>query len=108
MLLYLEYKGLGVMIMKISGKTILYTMRIVGGIIMLAAIGLICYLAWITSHVGLDGFLVAGFGIGAISVTVASVMIYLSFRILFEEDIEEDREEIESKQKRHIHFRKCS
>lgn len=93
--------------MKISSKTVIYTMRIVGSIITLAALGLIGYLAWITSNVGLDGFLISGFGVGLISLIIAGLMIYFSFRILFEEDIEESRETVEKKEKKHIHFKKC-
>lgn len=106
MLLYLE-KGNWVFDMKISSKTVLYTMRIVGSVIIIAAIGLIGYLAWITSHVGIDGFLISGFGVGVISLAVAVAMIYFSFRILFEEDIEGKRESVEKKEKKHIHFKKC-
>ena len=93
--------------MKISSKTVLYTMRIVGSIVIVAAMGLIGYLAWITSRVGLDGFLISGLGLGAICTAVGGAMIYFSFRIAFEEDVEEEREEIEKKEKKHIHFRKC-
>jgi len=106
MLLYLE-KGNGVIDMKISGKTVIYTMRIVGSVITLATFALIGYLAWITSNVGLDGFLISGFGVGIISLIIAGLMIYFSFRIIFEEDIEENRETVEKKEKKHIHFKKC-
>lgn len=91
---------------KISGKTVIYTMRIVGSLIMLAAIGLIVYLAWITSHVGIDTFLIGGFSVGLISVIVASLMIYFSFRITFEEE-QEVETEIVQKKKEHIITRKC-
>lgn len=106
MLLYLE-KGNWVIDMKISGKTVIYMMRIVGSVIILAALALIGYLAWITSNVGLDGFLIFGFGVGIISLAVAGLMIYFSFRIMFEEDIEKEIEAVEKKEKKHIHFRKC-
>lgn len=106
MLLYLE-KGNWVIDMKISGKTVIYMMRIVGSIIILAAFALIGYLAWITSNVGLDGFLISGFGVGIISLAVAGLMIYFSFRIMFEEDVDEAIETVEMKEKKHIHFRKC-
>jgi len=75
---------------------------------MMAALGLIGYLAWITSRVGLDGFLISGLGIGVISLIVGSAMICFSFRIMFEDDIAENRESIVNKEKRHIYFRKCS
>ena len=93
--------------MKIGSKTVLYTMRTVGSIIIAAALGLIAYLSWITSRVGLDGFLLSGLGLGAISLIVGSAMIYFSFRIAFEENVDEGRETIEKKEKKHIHFRKC-
>ena len=93
--------------MKISSKTVTYIMRIVGSIIILAALGLIGYLVWITSRVGLDDFLISGFGVGIISIIVASAMIFFSFRITFEEDIEAEREVIEKREKKYIHFRKC-
>lgn len=105
MLLYLE-KGNWVFVMKISSKTVIYTMRTVGSIIIFASLGLIGYLTWITSRVGLDGFQISGFGVGIISFIVASAMIFFSFRIAFEEGIEEEREEIEKKEKKHIHFKK--
>ena len=93
---------------KISSKTVLHTMRIVGSIIIVAALGLIAYLAWITSRLGLDGFLISGLGIGVISLIVGSAMIYFSFKIDFAEDIAEERESMVKKEKRHIHFKKCS
>ena len=93
--------------MKISSKTVLYTMRIVGSIVIVAALGLIAYLTWITSRVGLDGFLVSGLGLGVICSAVGGAMIYFSFRIAFEENIEDEREKIEKKEKKHISFRKC-
>ena len=74
---------------------------------MMAALGLIAYLAWIISHVGLDGFLVSGFGIGAISVIAASLMIYFSFRIAFEEEKEIDSEVIHRKERASAFSRKC-
>ena len=82
-------------------------MRIVGGIIMLAALGLITYLAWITSHVGLDGIFISGFGIGVISIIVASLMLYFSFRIAFEEEKDIDSEVIYRKERASILSRKC-
>ena len=106
MLLYLE-KGNWVIDMKISGKMVIYTMRIIGSVIILAALGLIGYLAWITSNVGLDGFLISGVGVGLISLAAAGSMIYFSFRIMFEENVEETIEAVEKKEKKHIHFRKC-
>jgi len=93
--------------MKISGMTVIYMMRVIGSIIIFAAFGLVGYLVWITSNVGLDEFLISGFSVGFISIIIAAVMIYFSFRICFEEDIEDEREEIEEKDKRRIHFRKC-
>ena len=106
MLLYLE-KGTWVFDMKISSNTVLYTMRIVGSIIIMAALGLIGYLAWIASKVGFDGFLISGFLVGVISLAVAIGMIYFSFRITFVEESALDRETIENKEKIHIHFRRC-
>ena len=106
MLLYLE-KGTWVFDMKISSNTVLYTMRIVGSIIIMAALGLMGYLAWIASKVGFDGFLISGFLVGAISLAVAIGMIYFSFRITFVEESALDRETIENKEKIHIHFRRC-
>lgn len=103
MLLYLE-KGNWVNDMKISSKTVVYMMRIVGGIIIMAALGLIGYLAWITRQVGVDRFLISGFAVGAVSLIIASVMIYFSFWIMFEEDMEV----VEKKDKEHMLFRKCS
>lgn len=93
---------------KISGNTVLYTMRIVGGIIMMAALALIAYLAWITSHVGLDGFLIGAFIIGIVSIAVAVSMIYFSFRITFEEETPMDMKVIHRKEKEHILSKKCS
>ena len=61
---------------------------------MMAALGLIAYLAWITSHVGIDGFLVGSFGIGFVSIIVAIAMIYFSFKIAFEEEIPRKTENI--------------
>ena len=106
MLLYLE-KGTWVFDMKISSNTVLYTMRIVGSIIIMAALGLIGYLAWIASKVGFDGFLISGFLVGVISLAVAIGMIYFSFRITFVEESALDRETVENKEKQHIHFRRC-
>ena len=91
--------------MKISSKTVLYTMRSVGCIIIVAALGLIAYLTWITSRVGLDGFLVSGLGLGAISLIVGSAMIYFSFRIAFEEEVPRKTEEI--RKKAHLLSKKC-
>lgn len=93
---------------KISSNTVLYTMRIVGGIIMLAALALIAYLAWITSQVGLDGFLIGAFVIGIVSVAAAVSMIYFSFRISFEEETPMDMKVIHRKEKEHILSKKCS
>lgn len=90
---------------KISGNTIIYMMRIVGGIIMTAALGLIAYLAWITSHVGIDGFLIGSFGIGIVSIIVAIAMIYFSFRIAFEEEVPRKTENIRKKD--HLLSKKC-
>ena len=106
MLLYLE-KGTWVFDMKISSNTVLYTMRIVGSIIIMAALGLMGYLAWITSKVGFDGFLISGFLVGVISLAVAIGMIYFSFRITFVEESALDRETVENKEKHHIHFKRC-
>ena len=98
---------IGVIDMKISSKTVLYTMRIVGSTIIMAALGLMGYLAWITSRVGLDGFLVSGLSLGVICSVVGGAMIYFSFRIAFEDDIEMNREEMEKREKKHIQFKKC-
>lgn len=106
MLLYLE-KGTWVFDMKISSNTVLYTMRIVGSIIIMAALGLMGYLAWIISKVGIDVFLISGFLVGVISLAVAIGMIYFSFRITFVEESALDRETVENKEKQHIHFRRC-
>ena len=92
---------------KISSNTVLYTMRIVGGIIMLAALALIVYLAWITSHVGLDGFLIGAFAIGIVSIVAAVSMIYFSFRIVFEEETSIETEIVRRKEKDHVFSRKC-
>lgn len=83
-------------------------MRIVGGIIMMAALALIAYLAWITSHVGLDGFLIGAFIIGIVSIAVAVSMIYFSFRITFEGETPMDMKVIHRKEKEHILSKKCS
>ena len=93
---------------KISNNTVLYTMRIVGGIIMLAALALIVYLAWITSRVGLDGFLIGAFTIGIVSIVADVSMIYFSFRITFEEETPMDMKVIHRKEKEHILSKKCS
>ena len=106
MLLYLE-KGCGVIDMKISSKTVIYMMRIVGTIIVMAALGLIGYLSWITSKVGLDGFLVSGFLVGAVSFVAGIGMFYISFRIYFIEARELDRDVVEKKEKCFINFNKC-
>lgn len=82
-------------------------MRIVGGIIMLAAIALIAYLAWITSQVGLDGLLVGAFIIGMVSVVAAVLMIYFSFRITFEEETPIETKVVRRKEKDHVFSRKC-
>lgn len=105
MLLYLA-KGSWVIDMKISSKTVLFTMRIVGSMVMVATLGLIAYLSWLTIHVGLDGLLISGLGVGVICLVVGGAMIYSSFRIAFEEDVEDEREE-KKKEKKHMHFRKC-
>lgn len=68
---------------KISSNTVLYTMRIVGGIIILAALALIAYLGWVTRHVGLDGFLIGAFVIGIVSVVAAVSMIFFLFQTYF-------------------------
>ena len=104
---YILRRTIGVIDMKISSKTVIYTMRIVGSIIILAALGLIAYLTWITSNVGVDSFLISGFAVGIVSSISASVMIFYSFRITFEEDIEKDRKVVEKREKRLIHFKKC-
>lgn len=83
-------------------------MRIVGGIIMLAALALIAYLAWITSQVGLDGFLIGAFVIGIVSIAAAVSMLYFSFRITFEEETPMDMKVIHRKEKEHILSKKCS
>ena len=93
---------------KISSNTVLYTMRIVGGIIMLAALALIAYLAWITSQVGLDGFLIGAFVIGIVSIVAAVSMIYFSFQITFEEETPMDMKVIHRKEKERILSKKCS
>jgi len=93
---------------KISSNTVLYTMRIVGGTIMLAALALIAYLVWITSQVGLDGFLISAFIIGIVSIVAAVSMIYFSFRITFEEETPMDMKVIRRKEKEHILSKKCS
>lgn len=80
-------------------------MRAMGSTILLAAIGLIAYLAWITSHVGVDGFLMAGFGVAIISVIVAIAMMFFSFRIAFEEEVSRKTENIRKKE--HLLSRKC-
>lgn len=92
---------------KICSNTVIYTMRIVGSIIMLSAIGLVAYMAWITSHVGLDVFLIAAFGVGIVSIIVAALLIYFSFRIVFEESNEIKSEEVNRKRKEYIISRKC-
>ena len=97
-----------IMSRKISSNTVLYTMRIVGVIIMLAALALIAYLAWITSQVGLDGFLISAFIIGIVSIVAAVSMIYFSFRITFEEETPMDMKVIHRKEKEHILSKKCS
>ena len=97
-----------IMSRKISGNTVLYTMRIMGVIIMLAALALIAYLAWITSQVGLDGFLIGAFVIGIVSIVAAVSMIYFSFRITFEEETPMDMKVIHRKEKEHILSKKCS
>ena len=91
---------------KIRSNTIIYTMRAVGAIIMLVAIGLITYLTWIASQVGIDTFLISGVGVGLISVIVATLMIYFSFRITFEEE-QEVATEIVHKKKDHMLSKKC-
>jgi len=97
-----------IMSRKISSNTVLYTMRIVGVIIMLAALALIAYLAWITSQVGLDGFLIGAFVIGIVSIAAAVSMLYFSFRITFEEETPMDMKVIHRKEKEHILSKKCS
>lgn len=75
---------------------------------MLAALALIAYLAWITSNVGLDGFLAGAFIIGIVSIAAAVSMIYFSFRITFEEETPLDMKLIHRKGKEHILSKKCS
>lgn len=82
-------------------------MRIVGGVIMLAALALIAYLAWITSHVGLDGFLIGAFVIGIVSIVAAVSMVYFSFRITFEEETPIGTKVVHRKEKDHVLSRKC-
>ena len=74
---------------------------------MLAALALIAYLAWITSHVGLDGFLTGAFVIGIVSIVAAVSMIYFSFRIMFEEETPIDTQVIHRNEKRRILSKKC-
>jgi len=75
---------------------------------MLAALALIAYLVWITSQVGLDGFLISAFIIGIVSIVAAVSMIYFSFRITFEEETPMDMKVIRRKEKEHILSKKCS
>ena len=82
-------------------------MRIVGGIIILAAFALIAYLVWITSHVGLDGFLIGAFIIGIASIVAAASMIYFSFRIIFEEETPIETKVVHRREKDHVFPRKC-
>lgn len=96
-----------IMSRKISSKTILYTMRIVGSVIMVSAIALIAYLAWITNRAGIDGFLACAFGIGIVSIIAATLMIYFSFRIAFEEETAIETEVVHRKEKDHVFSRKC-
>lgn len=74
---------------------------------MLAALALIVYLAWITSHVGLEGFLIGAFVIGIVSITAAVSMIYFSFRIVFEEETPIETKVVHRKEKGHVFSRKC-
>ena len=74
---------------------------------MLAALTLITYVAWITSHVGLDGFLIGAFVIGIVSIVAAVSMICFSFRITFEEETSMDTQVIHRKEKEHILSEKC-
>lgn len=75
---------------------------------MLVALALIAYLAWITRHVGLDGFLIGAFVIGIVSIVAAVSMIYFSFRITFEEETPMDTKVIHRKEKEDILSKKCS
>lgn len=74
---------------------------------MLAAFALIAYLAWITSHVGLDGFLIGAFVIGIVSIVAAVSMIYFSFRIAFEEEKPIETKVVLRKEKSHHFSKKC-
>ena len=78
--------------MEISNKTIQNTMRITGAIVLILAVALVAYLAWITGNVGLDMFLIMAFSVGMITMIGGVAMIYLSYRVIFEE-----REEAEPK-----------
>lgn len=93
--------------MNISNRTIQRTMRIFGYIILVLAVALTAYLAWITGNVGLDMFLFMAFGVGILSIVVATAMIYLSFNMTIEQ-----KEEIETeyiyRRKQYVLARKCS
>ena len=52
MVQYIEKKERGA-VMNISDKTLRYTMRLVGSVVLVAAVALIVYLTWITGNVGL-------------------------------------------------------
>ena len=94
-------------VMNISDKTLRNTMRLVGSIVLVAAVALMIYLAWITGNVGLDMFLIMAFGIGLITMIGGSAMIYLSCRVIFEE-IEEAEPEYIYPREPYTFARKCS
>ena len=71
--------------MEISNKTIQNAMRITGAIVLILAVALVAYLAWLTVNVGMDLFLFMAFGVGIITMLGGGAMIYLSSRIVFEE-----------------------
>ena len=106
MVQYIEKKERGA-VMNISDKTLRYTMRLVGSVVLVAAVALIVYLTWITGNVGLDMFLIMALGIGMITMAGGIIMIYLSHRIIFGK-IEEAEPEYIYLRESYMLARRCS
>lgn len=106
MIQYIEKEARGD-IMNISDKTIQKAMRIVGTVILVLSVALMVYLAWITGNVGLDMFLFMSFGVGVITMIGGATMIYLSYRVIFEEREKAEPEYIYTREP-YMLARRCS
>ena len=93
--------------MNISNKTIQNTMRLLGSIVLVLAVALVAFLAWITGTVGIDLFLLMAFGVGLITMVGGVAMIYFSYGMIVEEK-EETRPEFIYTRDAFMLARKCS